>query len=173
MRAAAHPQQSVELGQQVVRRSGRVVAVEQRVELVVQRPDAFRQADVLGGLGEVARMRRRTVEALDEVREHLCRTRQAGAVAFAAVDHARAEDEHEPAREHRPGDVAEVVFGHRFGRSSLQRGLLAEDRPVELLERRARLEPELLDERLARIVVCLQCLRLTPRSVEREHQLSP
>jgi hypothetical protein len=49
--------------------------------------------------------------------------------------------------------------------------LLAEDRLLELLERRARVDPELLDERSARVPVDLERLRLAARAVEREHEL--
>ena len=45
-------------------------------------------------------------------------------------------------------------------RYDLETGLLAEDRSVELLQRAARLDPELLDERLPRLLVSGQRLCL-------------
>ena len=58
-------------------------------------------------------------------------------------------------------------------RRALRRGwkLLAQDRLLELLERRARIDAELLDERAARVPVDVQRLCLAARTVEREHQL--
>src|SRR5262249_46361908 len=46
-------------------------------------------------------------------------------------------------------------------------------RRVDLLEPRARLDAELIDERAARLVVALERVRLTAGAVEREHQLAP
>ena len=43
---------------------------------------------------------------------------------------------------------------------------------MQLLELGARLDPELVDENAAGVVVDLECFRLPPRSVEREHQLT-
>src|SRR6185312_8429155 len=48
--------------------------------------------------------------------------------------------------------------------------VVAEHRPLELLERGARLDPELLDEVSAGIAVRLERLRLPPGAVERAHQ---
>ena len=48
---------------------------------------------------------------------------------------------------------------------------MAQDRLLKLLELRPRLEPELGDERLARVRVRIERLRLTAATVEREHQL--
>ena len=69
-------------------------------------------------------------------------------------------------------DVFEVVLARapRRARAS-EADLLAEDRAVELLQRRARVDPELLDERAASLLVGLERLGLPPRAVEREHQL--
>ena len=52
-----------------------------------------------------------------------------------------------------------------------KRLVLGEDRLLELLELRAGLEAELGDERLARVRVRVERVRLTPGAVEREHQL--
>ena len=53
----------------------------------------------------------------------------------------------------------------------VERRILAQDRLLELAERLARLDAELLDEPLARVRVDAQRLRLPPRAVEREHEL--
>src|SRR5204862_6847660 len=49
--------------------------------------------------------------------------------------------------------------------------VVTQDRALELLELRARLEPELLDEDAATLAVARERLRLPARPVEREHQL--
>ena len=50
---------------------------------------------------------------------------------------------------------------------------LAQDRAVERLQLGAGLDPELLDERPARVVIRRERLRLAAAPVEREHQLAP
>src|SRR5262249_11200918 len=52
----------------------------------------------------------------------------------------------------------------------LERALLGEDRALEFFERLARLQPELLGERTPRLLVALQCLRLTAGTIESEHE---
>lgn len=54
----------------------------------------------------------------------------------------------------------------------LERGIVGEDRAFELLELRAWLQPEFFNEGRARIAVDVQRVRLTSRSVQREHQLA-
>ena len=72
------------------------------------------------------------------------------------------------------GDLVEVVLRRApTPPPGARRDLLPQDRAVELLELRARLEPELVDERAARVLVRVERLRLPPRAVERQHQLSP
>ena len=61
----------------------------------------------------------------------------------------------------------------RCRRFEIERRVLPEDRPLQLLERRARLDPELVDEGPARILVGVQGLRLPTRPVQRRHQTSP
>ena len=61
--------------------------------------------------------------------------------------------------------------GHR--RWEVQRRLLPKDRPLQLLERSTRLDPELVDEGPARIPVGVQGLRLPTRPVQRRHQIPP
>ena len=60
----------------------------------------------------------------------------------------------------------------RRPRASSSAGSCVEDRALERLERRRRLDPEALDERLPRRAVGLERLGLPARAVEREHQLA-
>src|SRR4029450_12062015 len=84
----------------------------------------------------------------------------------------RAQDVHESAGKKRADDLAEpVLTGTRHG-LGLERGLLTQDRRVELLKRRRWLDPELLHEHPARVLVGLERLRLPPASIERKHQLA-
>ena len=57
--------------------------------------------------------------------------------------------------------------------AQVQRRVLHEDRPLELLQLDARLEPELVVEQRPRPPVHLEALRLPAAPVEREHQLRP
>ena len=59
------------------------------------------------------------------------------------------------------------------GATPHERPLLAEDRAIEGLQLRPWLDPELLDERSARIVIGRERLGLAAAPVEREHQLTP
>ena len=56
--------------------------------------------------------------------------------------------------------------------AELERGVLREDRALERLQRRGRLDPEALDERLPGRAVDLERLGLPAGAVEREHQLA-
>ena len=58
-------------------------------------------------------------------------------------------------------------------RFELQLGVLAKDRPLELLKRRARLDSELVDERPARVLIDGEGLGLPARPVQRGHQTHP
>ena len=58
-------------------------------------------------------------------------------------------------------------------RVDIQRWVLLEDRPLQLLERRARIYPELVHECPTRILVGVQRLRLPARPVERGHHRPP
>ena len=62
--------------------------------------------------------------------------------------------------EDRPLEATEVEFG-----------TLLQDRPLEFLQRRARLEAELFDEGAPRVLVCIERIGLAARAVEREDQL--
>jgi hypothetical protein len=65
--------------------------------------------------------------------------------------------------------------GFRRGRlrAGLERGVLPEDGALELLQRRRRLDTELVDQHLARLAVEREGLRLPRRPVEGQHQLGP
>ncbi len=54
----------------------------------------------------------------------------------------------------------------------LQRLVLPEDRLLQTLQRRARLDAELVHERAPRPLIRVECLCLAAGPVEREHQLS-
>ena len=83
---------------------------------------------------------------------------------------ARAADERERRRRHeRPGQRDRSAASSRAARE-LERRVLGQDLLLELPQRRARLEPELV-ERRPRVAVGLERLRLPARAVEREHQL--
>jgi hypothetical protein len=53
----------------------------------------------------------------------------------------------------------------------LEIGILLKDPPLEALQRRGGLETDLVDERVPRGLVGVECLGLPTRAVEREHQL--
>ena len=138
---------------------GRQVGVEELVELVVERPRALHHGDVLRD----RRQRRppavlRVAEALREPKREL---RDVGA-----------EDRDDPPLEDGSGDVFEVILRrNRAGGHEVD--FLAEDRGVELLQARARVDPQLVDERAATLLERIECLRLPARAVERKHQLLP
>jgi hypothetical protein len=73
--------------------------------------------------------------------------------------------------EHRPFRCLRLAAGGRY--VHVERRVLPEDRPLELLQRRARLEPEFVDEDLARVAVDVERLRLPARAVERRHERQP
>ena len=58
-------------------------------------------------------------------------------------------------------------------RLDIQRWVLPKDRPLQLLERRARVDSKLDDESPARILVGVQRLGLPTRPVQRSHQIHP
>src|SRR5262245_10083260 len=67
-----------------------------------------------------------------------------------------------------------LILARRFrDRCRVERRILVEDRLVQVAERATRLDAELLDERAPRVLVRGQRLALSPRAVEREHQLRP
>ena len=77
-------------------------------------------------------------------------------------------------REQRLELLARVRGATRIERSRRPRsssGSLPQDCPFKLLQRRARLDAELVDERAPRLLVCSERIGLAARAVEREHQL--
>ena len=81
----------------------------------------------------------------------------------------------EPAGEHR--DRAPRLAGGRGLRGTAgrraQRGVLREDLLLQLLQRRAGLDAELVDELAAALLEDIERLGLTPGSIQGEHQLRP
>ena len=72
--------------------------------------------------------------------------------------------------QHRPEDLAlDVAGGDAPPPCASEACLLAQDLRVQLLKLGARLDPELVDERAARVAERLQRLRLPAAAVEREH----
>jgi hypothetical protein len=61
--------------------------------------------------------------------------------------------------------------GRRGGSRTVERGILAQDRLLEVTERLARLDAELFDESLAGLAVDAESFCLTARAIEGEHQL--
>ena len=82
----------------------------------------------------------------------------------------RAEHGNEPAGRQGAHHLVVVILERRLGDAD-ERPLLAQDRAVERLELRAGFDPELLDERAARVAVRGERIGLPSRPVEREHQL--
>ena len=66
----------------------------------------------------------------------------------------------------------ERAVGRLGRRREVERRVLAEDRALQLLQLAARLDPELLDEHAARVLVRGERLCLPPGAVEREHELA-
>jgi hypothetical protein len=64
------------------------------------------------------------------------------------------------------------VARRRRRAGALQLVVLVQDRPLEPLQRSARLETELLPQQLARLPVSLERLGLSARAVERKHELA-
>jgi hypothetical protein len=64
-----------------------------------------------------------------------------------------------------------VILVGALRRLGRQPAVLAEDRLVELLQRRAGLDPELVEQRVARPLVRGECLRLPAGAVKREQLL--
>ena len=138
-------------------RGGWEVGVEQLMKLVVERPRALHHGDVLRD-GRQCRPPAvlRVAEALREPEREL---RDVGA-----------EDRDHPPLEDGSGHVFEVIL--RWNSTGWREvDFLTEDRCVELLQARARIDPQLFDERAATLLEGIECLRLPARSVERKHQL--
>ena len=71
------------------------------------------------------------------------------------------------------GGAARSAAARRRGARAGERRVLGEDRPLQLAQALARLDAELLDERVAGVLVGLQRVGLAVAAVEREHLLGP
>ena len=132
------------------------------VQRVVQRPLAADRRDVLRHPGQVTRalgVVERLHQVLDEIRGAGC--------LCARAEH----------RDDAAGISARTTSPiESSGSADRTRSRLDSCRRIDALRRWSSgpgLDPELVDERPARVLVRLQRLRLTPRAIEREHQLSP
>ena len=135
----------------------------QRVQLVVQWPVAAHRGGVLRHAWHLDRLAVRVAKAFGELRGEP-----------VGVD---AEHRNHAAAEERLHDSRQVVGGRprRGDRRSVrgrELGVLTKDRTVEASQRRPGVDPELVGERAARVLVGLQRLCLAPRPVESEHQLA-
>ena len=131
------------------------VALDERVQRVVERSGAVEDGDRLRDAGE---LRRDRFDA-EAPRELGCERLRVGA------DH----DGH-LAGEERRGHLLEVLdLGDRAAVD--RERLLAEDRGVHAAQERTRLQAQLLDEELAALAVRLERLRLAAGAVEGEHEL--
>ena len=139
----------------------RVLCV-QLVQLVVERPDALGRRDVLRDPRQVATVFFRAVERFGKPAREV--------LAVGCDPWPQHGDQ--PTREERTDDLSAAILSNLAISLWLQRGFLAQDRCVELLERRARLDPQLVDERAAGFLIGAKRLGLAPRPVEREHQLA-
>jgi len=144
---------------EAMERRRRQVGLEKLVQLVVERAGALHYRDVLSNLGQ--RCSPGVVRVAEALREPNRQLRDVGA-----------EDRDDPSLEDRSGHVVEVILRRR-GAGRLEIELLAENRRLELLQTRARLDPQLLDEHPTPLLEHLERLRLPAGAVEREHQLLP
>jgi hypothetical protein len=123
-------------------------------------------------VGKVAGVHSRAIEYPSQVRNHLLGPRHRLLAGLPASVRGGPKDEDQAVGERRPGDVADVVVDGLSGLRPPERALLPQDRPVELLEGRARFDPELFDERVPCVVVGLERLSLPACPVQSEHQLA-
>src|SRR5712691_11001505 len=73
--------------------------------------------------------------------------------------------------EQRSEVLLEMILCRRRGVGSAQARVLSQDLAVELLEITARLDPELVDERTACVLVDTEGLGLASRAIQGEHQM--
>src|SRR5437870_419486 len=85
---------------------------------------------------------------------------------------AGAEHDHEATGDQGLYDVAKMVVDVPHRRGLLELTFLAQDRAIELAQRRARLDAKLVDEHAPCVVVGLKGISLTAGPVERQHQLA-
>ena len=130
------------------------------MQLVVQRADPVSGRDRLRDVREPAILHLE-LEALRQQPRELV----AGDARCSGAEHG-----HEPAGRQGAHHLVVVILERRL-RDADERPLLTQDRPVERLELRTGLDPELVDERAARVAVRRERIGLSARPVEREHQL--
>ncbi len=159
MRRPAFSEERWESREETMQRAGLDSSLESGVELVVQRPRALHRRDVLRDAREVDRAIVGYGEGPGEMIREI-----PGAVQ---ADHG-----HDAAGEERLHDLAFLVRGRgRVGRGEAR--LVPEDLRLESLELGTGLDPELVDEASASILVHLEGLGLPARAIQREHQLPP
>ena len=118
------------------------------MELVVQGSRALHEGDVFRDACELRAGIRGKPESLGEpVRE---------------VGDLDPDDGDEPPAEESGRDFLHALLGGRLDRDGVQRALLPENRPVETLQRRARIDPQLLEQDVAAFLVDAQGVRLAP-----------
>ena len=136
------------------------------MELVVERSDALHDGDVLGDLGQLARLLGRARRSSSASRVAMLGRERLGADVRAR---ARARAGRRAARARPRRSDPRRRAGRTAGR---KRRLLAQDRRVQRLQRGARLDAELVDAAPPRVLVGAQRLGLAARAVEGEHELA-
>ena len=163
------PQQLQDLDEPSMDRAGIEIAIEEVVELVVQRPDTLHQRNVFRDLGKVTVLRW-SVEGLGEECRDVVQSRGGSPVARRPVD-AFAQNRHEPTGEKRLHHIGVVILDRPRRAAGRERRLLAENRSVELLKRGAGVDAELVGERPSRLVVDVESVCLAAVAVQRKHEL--
>ena len=133
--------------------------LEPGVQLVVERTRSLHRRDVLGHTREVDRAIVGNRESPGEMLREVARS-------------VEADDRHDPTGEQSLDDLPLLVRGRRRAGHRKPR-LVAKDLRLEPLELGAGLDPELVDEAGACVLVHLEGLGLPARAIQREHQLSP
>ena len=176
MRKPACAQDRREPCQRPRHRARRIRPAEESVQLVVERANPTQDADVLGDACQALRPIGRAIERASEMLRRSRRRGRRGDVTALLIRRVRcaSQHDHEATCEQCAENVREVVARRVSGRRGIPPGLLAQDRHVQLLQRSARLQPELVDERRAGVVIERRSLPLVdssgraPASVARE-----
>ena len=176
-RSAAVAESRGQLGEELVHGARLVLAVEQEVELVVQRPDALGDGDVLRHLRQLAPDLGWAAESGAPAAGP--GSREPGRLVPVLTDraaeaHTRSEHEHQTAARAIASAIGLVSVLARRGAAGreLERRVVAKDAREQILQRASRLDAELVDERAPRVVVALERLRLAAGAVERKHELA-
>ena len=158
VRSAALPQQRRQQREEPVHRRRRRAGGEHRVQLVVERARPLRQRDVLRDAGKIGRLVGRILEPVRELR--------------GEVRHVRPQHRDEPAGGEDRRHLLHLLLRRGLGSRRAEPRLLAQDRGVQLLQLRSRIESQLVDERAPQILVRGEGIGLPSRPVQREHQLA-